>query len=236
MTEQKEAIIKILISEPVPPFPAEPEFWAWSRKIAAMVAEPGTVVDYTTLSEEARGQDNKIWMANRARDAERMGYDAFIVGCAGDINLRACKAHVKIPVVGATEASALLSSRLGSKFSIIVTALPHKKEVEDLVEEYSLTGKLASVRWAQGMAPGMERKDKIEILTNEMMKAIQEDGAEALIIGHVPDSILFKTQGINQIDGCPVVDSFTAAIKMIESLVRFKRAFGMDICRKTVYR
>jgi len=236
MAEKEEANIKIMISEPVPPWPAEPVFWGWSKKIAAMVSEPGTVVDYTTLSEEARGQDNKIWMANRAYDAEQMGYNAFIVGCAGDINLKACKARVKIPVVGATEATVLLSSILGNTFSAIVTAPQHKEELEELVKGYCLTEKLASIRWAQGLMPGISEKDKIEILMSEMRKAINEDGAEVLFVAHVPDSIMLKMEGICEIDGSPIVDSFSAAIKLTESLVRFKRAFGMDICRKSVFK
>lgn len=234
MTEQERTPIRIMISEPVPPWPAEPPFWGWARKVAAMVAEPGTVVDYVCLAEGSRGQDSKIWMPLRASDAEQQGYDAFIVGCAGDINLKGCRARVRIPVVGATEATVLLSSILGSKFSVIVTALPHKEELQHLVEGYCLTEKLASIRWAQGLTPGMEEKAKIDILMAEMAKAVKEDGAEVLFVAHVPDSIMLKMEGISQINGCPIVDSFTAAVKLAESLVHFRRAFGTEVCRKSL--
>jgi len=122
----KAESLRIMISEPVPGATKPPPYWEWIHKMAEKAARPGTAVDYVALKKGCRGDGafentyNTIWMAQRAYDAEKKGYDAFIVGCASDMGLKECRALVDIPVAGSTESSLLLASVLGHKFSIIL--------------------------------------------------------------------------------------------------------------------
>ena len=241
---QNEGKIKIMISEPVPSSPGIiPEYFSWAQEIAKIVARPGTVIDYVSLRDGYLSDGayasayNAIMMVQRAYEAEKKGYDAFITGCAGDPNLKECRALVNIPVVGTTEASVLLSSILGNKFSIIATAPEHKIELEHLINGYGLIDKLASIRYPQGLVMEIEEpQERIAILTAEMAKAINEDNAEALFVAHVPDSIMLKTHKIYEIEGVPIVDSFSASVKLAEMLVDLKRAFGTGVCKKSIYK
>ncbi len=234
--------IKIMISEPVPPWTVNPPYYAWAQQLAPKVARPGSQVDYVALrggyrtgGAYAQGY-NGFWMAQRAYEAEKKGYDAFVVGCAGDLNLKGCRSLVNIPVVGSTEAASHLCSILGNKFSVIVMMPEHAVEVEQLITEYGLKDKLASIRTALGLVGKIEDQKKIEILTSEMAKAVREDGAEALFIGHVPDGMFLSMHGIQEIEGAPIVDAFSASIKFAEMLIDLKRVCGTVFCKKSIYK
>ena len=51
-------------------------------------------------------------------NAERNGYDAFIIGCYLDTGLQRARSLVDIPALGVTETSMLVACTLGRKFSM----------------------------------------------------------------------------------------------------------------------
>ena len=82
---------------------------------------------------------------------------------------------------------------------------------------------------------GEEQPKLFEMITAEMAKAIREDGAEAVFIGIMPGAAWLSLQGIHEIEGAPVVDAFSTAVKMAETMVDLKRAYGTGICRRSIY-
>jgi len=111
----------------------------------------------------------------RAYEAEKKGYDGFIIGCASDLGLKEARSMVNIPVVGSTEATALLACSLGNKFSVITTDPTACGRAENLIRSYGLADRLASVRCPDGltshknfamMAEGPEQQKKVvDLLT-----------------------------------------------------------------------
>ena len=55
-------------------------------------------------------------MVEMAYEAEKKGYDAFIIGCASDMGLGEARSLVGIPVVAPTESATLLACTSGSAF------------------------------------------------------------------------------------------------------------------------
>jgi Asp/Glu/hydantoin racemase len=68
-----------------------------------------------------------------------------------------------------------------------------------------------------------------------MVKAVQEDGAEALYISCLPTSAMVAMHRVFEVEGAPVVNMFAAGLKLAETLVALKRAFGTVVCKKSIY-
>ena len=152
---------------------------------------------------------------------------------------------VGIPVVGSAEATALLACTLGNKFSVITTDPTACGRTENLIKSYGLGDRIASVRNVQGltghknfamMAEGQEQQQKlVEMFTETMKKAINDDGAEVVYVSCMPTSAMLTMHGLYEVEGVPVVGMFPAALKLAETLVALKRAYGTVVCKKGIY-
>jgi len=242
--------MKLMVCEPV--FGEEPrQHWAWLTEILDAVGSAGTNTDFVNLRHGYKIMRtytrtyNSIYVAQRALEAEKNGYDGFIIGCASDLGLREARSIVRIPVVGATEATTLLACTLGNKFSVITTDPTACARTENLIKSYGLGDRIASVRSTKGltshknfamMAEGPAQQKKIvEMLTDTMNKAINDDGAEVLYVSCVPTSAMLTMHGVYEVDGAPIVNMFTAALKLAETLVSLKRAYGTVVCKKSIF-
>lgn len=241
---------KLILCEPV--FGEEPrQHWPWLKEILGAVGSPGTNVDFVNLRHGYKVMRtytrtyNSIFVAQMALEAEKKGCDGFIIGCASDLGMKEARSIVNIPVVGSTEATVLLACTLGNKFSVITTDPTACARTENLIKSYGLGDRIASVKNAQGltshknfamMAGGPEQQMKIvEMLTDAMIKAVQNDGAEVLYVSCLPTSAMLTKHGVNEVEGAPVINMFGAGLKLAESLVSFNKAFGTVVCKKSVY-
>lgn len=145
-------------------------------------------------------------------------YDGFIVACHSDIGVDLLRELTDKPVIGIGEASMLFALPLGHKFSIL--SLKRKKipQKEDLVKKYGLINRCASIR-ATGLGVIANYQEKKEKLIQKGMKAVEEDGAEVLILGCAGMAGLDKE--IEKIVGVPVIDGVVSALLIIESLIRY---------------
>lgn len=158
-----------------------------------------------------------------AEKAEKEGYDAIIDYCFGDPALEALKEAVNIPVVGLNEPSIHLASLLGRKFSIIgVGGKEAHGLMRDKVSHYGLDKKLASLRMTDIRVLDIKKEFNrlVEALAEEGKKAIEEDGAEVLVLGC--GSLLNIAEILQKRLNVPVIDSGLAALKIAEDLVKLK--------------
>ena len=154
--EGKAVKAKLMVSEPV--FGEAPrQHWDWLLKILDAVGSPGTTVDFVNLKHGYKIMRtytrtyNSIGVVQRAYEAEKKGYDGFIIGCASDLGMREARSMVSIPVIGSTEATALLACSLGNKFSVITTDPTACARTENLVKSYGLGERLASIKSPSGI-------------------------------------------------------------------------------------
>lgn len=162
------------------------------------------------------------WILEKVKEAEERKFDAIIIDCMGDPALDAARELVSIPVIGPAQASMLLASMLGERFSI-VTVL---KNVVPLfwrsARKYGFESKLSSIRYVEVPVLEIEKK-KVEVetkLINESKKAIEEDGADVIILGCT--GFIGMARKMQETLHIPVVDPAPAALKLAESLIDLK--------------
>lgn len=247
--------MKMMLSDPIyNPDSRGPLAYSWYQKTIDTIARPGTTVDFTSLQEgyftrvgtPYYDAVNTIGIMERAYEAEKKGYDAFIIGCVRDSGLREARSLVEIPVVAPTESSALLSVTLGRKFSIIAGSQSKTIKYSDLIQSYGLGDKLASVRCPPEFATGTDyfelmfggesgQKEFIQIVTAEMRSAVKEDSAEVVWFACTIGATILSMHRVYQVDGAVIMDPVIAALKVAEVMVDMRRAYGTGVCRASIY-
>lgn len=171
--------------------------------------------------------------------AEEQGFDAFTIGTTNDAGLYQTREVLNIPVIGITEASMLVACLMGRNFSLIT---PNEKMIsrfEEMVRTYGLKDRLVSIQYTDFRIPELGKvfenpvlqKKQLQEFTDGAKKTI-EAGAEVIIpIGGIASLFLAKS-GLRQIDGVPVLDTTTIAIKTTEMLVRLGKITGAFVSRR----
>lgn len=162
------------------------------------------------------------WILQKVKEAEEKGFDAVIIDCMGDPALEAAREIVSIPVVGPCESSMMIASMLGDKFSVVTILKRLVPLFWRKVKSYGLEGKTASVRSIE--VPVLELEEKREevkaALLRESKKAIEEDGADVIILGCT--GLIGMAEELKESLGVPVVDPGTTPLKVAEILVDLK--------------
>ena len=240
---------RILLCEPVPAMEPNPRHHAYWTKTLEKVGRPDTTLDFINISRgymELSGYEQlygSVEMVKRACQAEKQGYDAFIIGCASDMALMECRSMVNIPVIAPTEACGHIAAALGNRFSIIDLQSATKPVIEAAVRNAGLSAKLASVRSPEGMNAAKSAKlssedpsKAVQVYRSEMEKAIAEDGAEALMVSCIITSAFLTEHGLYEVDGVPVIDLLAGSLKAAETMIDLQKAYGTTVCRNTIYR
>jgi allantoin racemase len=159
--------------------------------------------------------------------AEREGYDAAVIGCFYDPGFREAKELVSIPIVPVAMATMHVAATLGHKFSIIVGRRKWIPRMESNVVMYGLERKLASFRVINFTVPRMaeEPKKLKEAILAEAKKAIEEDGAEVIVLGCTGESGFVK-ELINKLR-VPVLDAVVTSWKYAEMMADLYRKVGL---------
>ena len=158
-------------------------------------------------------------------EAERDGVDAVVIDCMGDPGLRPGRETVSIPVLGPGQTGMLIAAMLGHKFSVVTVLRRLRASFENTAALAGLSTKLASVRSVD--IPVLELESDLDktktMLVEEAVKAVEQDGAEAIIFGctgllgcaaAVRDGLL--AQGID----VPVIDPIPNAVMVAAAMAR----------------
>lgn len=170
---------------------------------------------------------------------EQEGYDGVIVGCFGNLAVREAREVVKIPVVGPGEAACHVACLLGDKISIVTTGSRIKHKNLKLSEKYhhqfymgiwrelqsqGILDRFVSIRTTNLSSAGglaaltSESLDyEAKALLNQGRKAIEEDGADVLVLGCA--LMIGVSDKLQEELGIPVVDPTLTAIKITEMLI-----------------
>jgi allantoin racemase len=145
-------------------------------------------------------------------------FDSYIIACFGDPGLQAFREALDANVLGIAESAMLTACTIGHKFTILSVLARSRPSAENLVRQYGLQDRCASVR-ATGLSVlevHVSRESLITRLTEEGKKAIEEDGAEVLLLGCAGMAGVDKT--LQSILRVPVLDGVVCAVKLAESL------------------
>jgi len=138
-------------------------------------------------------------------------YDAIVISCF-EVDL---PKKVDVPVIGLGEASIISGSLHGKKFSILapnhyLATLLHRR-----VLEKGLAPSLASVRVVRSV-----NCDIFSALLLESRKAIEEDGAQAIVLGY-PAWRRFS-EALGERLGVPIIEPLSTALHLLETILRRK--------------
>lgn len=165
--------------------------------------------------------------------AEEEGFDAVCINTVSDSGLAALRARLTIPVLSPGQSAFHVAAMLGHKFSIVTMWERWFPLYRKTLKEYGLESRLASMRAIE------VRPDTVELLTGKedfvfarleeaALKAIQEDGADAIVLGsttmHQSHAYLASRLPV------PVLNPGVVAYKMCElfldlGLAHSKKAF-----------
>ena len=145
--------------------------------------------------------------------------DATIIACFDDTGLEAARSFSAAPVIGIGEAAFHMASLIAGKFSVVTTLSRSVPAIEHNLVRYGLASRCARVRAAEVAVleleiPGSAARGRI---SREIDRAIQEDAAEAIVLGCAGMADLAAALGREH--GLPVIDGVAAAVKLIEALV-----------------
>ncbi len=183
--------IKMIVPVPVPDV-ALPGFAA---QIPAELVRPDISIDFCGTRHGAALLDSPyeatlgdMWVLEAGARAEEEGYAAVCINSMSDSGLNALRSRLTIPVVGPGRASFYLAADLGKRFSVL-TMWPRWHWIyEKLALETGLGSRLASIRdidTRPDTAELLAGKEDIVFAKLEIAarKAIDEDGADVLILG-----------------------------------------------------
>jgi Asp/Glu/hydantoin racemase len=188
-------------------------------------ASPGTEIATTTARFGALYIENRPEaaiaahavleaIAEHGRDA-----DGVILSAFGDPGLAAARELYDIPIVGLAESAFLIAWTLGRRYSIVAMTPRLGAWFRESAKEHGLDGRLVSVRaLAQGPRDiGRAKEELRETLVIEAIRAVEDDGAEVVILGGGPIAGLAR-ECADRIP-VPTLDGVSCAVRLAEALV-----------------
>jgi allantoin racemase len=158
-------------------------------------------------------------LVQMVQTARHQGYDAIIIACYSDPGIVAAKELCDFPVVGIAEASMHMACMLGRKFTVLTTSKARIPSKEAYVLYNGLDSRLASVRplGVTVVETSHEPERTKDAILAVARKAIEEDGAEVIILGCA--GMAGYAEELEQKLGVPVLDPNAVALKMAEAMV-----------------
>lgn len=146
-------------------------------------------------------------------------FDGILISCFGDPGLYAIKEISAIPVIGIAEASMSISLLMGQKFSLLVASKKAVPMMRDMVNQYGLTSRLASIETLNLNVLDVEqnKQDSIQKLILAGKQAIDK-GAEVLILGCA--GMTNMQSEVAQTLNIPVIDPVEYGYKVLETMVK----------------
>jgi len=183
----------------------------------AVVTEGPSSIE--SLYEEALAVPATVRLAMQM---EQMGYDAAIVGCAGDPGVEAIRElTTRMAVFGPGATSFLVASMLGHRFGVITPEGDMRQSNLELAFRAGVQGKLAaSVSIDMPVLEMMaDKQATLRRVLEASSRAVRDWGIDTLVIGCMTLAFLDIANDIEQALGIPVVNPAKITLKVAEAMV-----------------
>ena len=208
--------------------------------------DPGTTVDVIGLDPPANEVHAitevrcGVQVIKNAIQAEKEGYDAFVIGHFQDAGLMEAKACVDIPVMGLGETTMLYACTLGTKLGLVTIDPVFIRWHQQQIAEYGLGERVLGVHGMRTHPNQLVRAFTEEEVYQDVKRqfieqsaGFVESGVDALIpAGGLPMLLLAREKGFT-VDGVPVLNGITITTKMAELAVKLKRLDGTGVSRRS---
>lgn len=192
---------------------------------ARAAASPGTKIDAetgTSTPASIEGYRDEAMavpaMLQAIIAAEARGAVAHVIACFDDPGLAAAREVAKGPVIGICQAALQVAMTLAARFSVITTLPRSVPVIEDLVRAYGAGHHCRKVRAVNlpVLALDTDPATARARLLAETRLAIEQDGAEAIVLGCAGMADLCSW--LSHTVGIPVIDGVTAATRLAEAM------------------
>lgn len=172
-------------------------------------------------------------VAERVVRAEAEGFDGVFISCCYDPGLWESRELVDIPVAAAFESAVHWANQISQRYSVISTEPKTSHCYRELASLYGTADKLASVRPINVSAKvSYEEFTPNEVIVERTLEVartcVEDDGAEAIVMGCTLQSCPLTVAGANDAAGAPIIDPVLVGMKDIEFMVDMQRA-GLPI-------
>ena len=154
-------------------------------------------------------------------EAEKEGYDAVILACAGDPGLFAIREAVSIPVVGPGTAARHVCSLISHRFTLLTTGKPRPVRFLFDHEQPHDLGRWVSTRSiGLGVLEVRQRPEEAFSATlREAKAAMAEDGSDAFTYGCMSMAFLDVDKRLENELGVPFVNPAKVAVRIAEMYI-----------------
>jgi Asp/Glu/hydantoin racemase len=192
---------------------------------------PGTDIGFAAIQHLHTRQ-----ILERAIDAERQGFDAYLISTLPDPGLQEAKSLVDIPVIGYGVTAMHTACFLGSRFGVVSFIDELAPLYAANAMRYGLMARAGPVRplglGFSDVVRGYERPEPVLAAFREAVRALATEGVDVVIPGEAPLALLLQRAGLYRVDEIPVIDALGAGVKMAEALVGLRRSSGMEVTRQ----
>jgi allantoin racemase len=193
---------------------------------AVRAASSGTEIEAVTGRKGAAIVSGRAENAIAAVEAMELavehsaGMDGIILAVSFDSGLPALRELLPIPVVGMSEAAMLTACMLGGRFSLVTFGNRAVPLYEELCNSYGLSSRLAGVLSLPPLSPDEMQNPILVVpkLAELIEEAVMTQRTEAVILAGAIFANISKE--VATAVSVPVVNGITAAVGMVEALVR----------------
>jgi Asp/Glu/hydantoin racemase len=174
--------------------------------------------------------------AVHALNAEAGGFDAFALCSLPDPMLAEIRTLVDMPVIGCGEVCFKLAAANARRFGMLLFIDRMAARYLQQIEEHGLS------QYCVGVEPvGLRFNDVLgafgkpgEIIDRFRMAArrLIAAGAQAIIPGEIPLNVLLAAEGVDNVDGVPLIDSLAETLKKAEAMVDAKASGSASADRR----
>ncbi len=193
---------------------------------ARAVAAPGTVIIATNPASGPASIEGHydeavaaVALLDEIRSGEVEGVDGYVIACFGDPGLLAAREAATGPVLGIAEAAMHAACMVATGFSVVTTLGRTRIIARHLAHAYGMAGHCRGIRACEleVLALDDEGSDARTIITKECLRARDEAGAGAIVLGC--GGMADLAAHIQAEIGAPVIDGVSVAVKFVEALV-----------------
>jgi allantoin racemase len=221
------------------------------EKIISAASANGTTVDIRGLSPHRAVADQYRYLEfldtqevlENGLQAEKDGYDAFLLGNIFQPGLHELREVLNIPVLGLAECTVQMACLMGPSFSIINVNPKFNRRIVESIKLQGLESRMVSVEMMSVERPGVfdealsnaETRSSIAAQFIETSRLALDKGAEVLIPAGGSLMAVLSEAGLFEVDGAPVLNGITALVKTAEMAVQMRQLTGSFTSKRLMY-
>lgn len=193
-------------------------------------AYPGDDIKYAVIQELHTQQ-----ILRNVRQADREGYDGFLLSTLPDAGLRQARSITDMPVVGYGQSAMFVAAMSGATVGIVCMIRELIPLYDDNARKFGFGARFAGAHWIglgfDEVSAGFQDPGPVISALRDKVGELEARGIEVVIPGEAVLNAVVRKGGISRIGEVAVVDGLAATLKMGEMMVGLGRSTGLRHAR-----